>query len=82
VTKEPLKDTTTVYVQLLDEGTVVFRPTQGERVSEGVYRLLPTPDYDPEDENWEFLPGQIVRCEQVMMQDGVTLVAKAVMVGK
>jgi hypothetical protein len=54
----------TVYVRLLDEGTVELpaRPTKGERMGSMVYRLLPTPDYDPEDEHWEFLPGTLVHC--------------------
>lgn len=52
----------TVYVQLLNEGTPTYRPTQAEEVGEGIYRLLPTDNYDPEDEEWEFLPGALVRC--------------------
>lgn len=67
--------TTTVYVRLLDEGTDVFRPTQAVRTPQGGYRLLPTPNYDPEDERWEFLPGQMVRCENVKLHGGVRLVA-------
>ena len=67
--------TTTVYIRLLDEGTDVFRPTQAECVREGVYRLLPTKDYDPEDEHWEFLPGQTVNCESVKLHGGARLVA-------
>jgi hypothetical protein len=51
-----------IYIQLLNEGTVVYRPTLGAVVSDGVYRVLPTEDYDPENEVWEFLPGDIVRC--------------------
>ncbi|MCE5200774.1 MAG: hypothetical protein ABFD54_13030 [Armatimonadota bacterium] len=51
-----------IYIQLLNEGTVVYRPTLGVVVSEGVYRVLPTENYDPEDEVWEFLPGDTVKC--------------------
>lgn len=69
--------TTTVYVRLLDEGTDVFRPTQAENVHEGAYRLLPMQDYDPDDEHWEFLPGQMVICELVTLHGGVRLVAKS-----
>ncbi len=65
----------TVYVRLLDEGVGVFRPTQAEFIEDGVYRLLPPTDYDPEDENWEFLPHQKVRCRDVRLQDAVRLVA-------
>jgi hypothetical protein len=27
-----------------------------------IYKLLPTSNYDPEDEQWQFLPGTIVHC--------------------
>ena len=27
-----------------------------------MYRVLPTTDYDPEVEEWEFPPGSIVEC--------------------
>jgi len=53
----------TVYVRLLDEGTSTSRPTQAEQVGTDSFRLLATPNYDPENEHWEFLPGSIVRCE-------------------
>lgn len=67
--------TETVYVRLLDEGTDVFRPTLADRTSEGLYKLRPTEDYDPEDEHWEFLPGQIVRCALIKLHGGERLVA-------
>ena len=51
-----------IYIQLLDEGTWVCRPTQGEVLGNSLYRVLAIPNYDPEDEVWEFLPGTIVRC--------------------
>ncbi|SFW11659.1 hypothetical protein SAMN05216414_101291 [Nitrosovibrio sp. Nv17] len=71
--------TATVYVRLLDEGTDVFRPTEAERTSDGFYRLFPTSDYDPGDEHWEFLPGELVKCEFVKLHGGERLVAVALM---
>ncbi|HEY1096790.1 MAG TPA: hypothetical protein VGF14_06070 [Alphaproteobacteria bacterium] len=53
--------TITVYVQLLEEGTPTIRPTQAIENGNGVCKLLPTPDYDPMDEIWEFLPGTRVK---------------------
>ncbi len=53
----------TVYVELLDEGTTVWRPAPALRLAEGLYCLLSSPKYDPEDEKWAFVPGTIVRCE-------------------
>jgi hypothetical protein len=55
----------TIYVSLLEEGTPVARPTTGERIRGNTFRLRPTTDYDPEDEVWEFLPGEIVECREV-----------------
>ena len=52
-----------VFVRLLDEGTVVSRPTEALALGNGLFKILPTADYDPEDEAWEFPPGSIVRCE-------------------
>lgn len=51
-----------IYIQLLDEGTVVYRPTTGEQITDCIFKVLPTQNYDPEDEHWEFTPGKIVRC--------------------
>jgi hypothetical protein len=53
-----------IYIQLLDEGTAVWRPTEGEMVADMVFKVLPTENYDPEDEHWEFPPGTIVRCKK------------------
>ena len=53
--------TTTIHVRLLNEGTDVSRPTEGRAMGDGVYEILPTADYDPLDEEWEFPPGSRVR---------------------
>jgi hypothetical protein len=52
----------TIYVPLLNEGTSVVRPTQGVKLGENLFRVLPTQDYDPDDEEWEFPPGSVVEC--------------------
>lgn len=58
-----------IYIELLDEGTPCSRPTQGRRISDFKYFVMPTKDYDPEDEKWRFLPGTFVRCEWVETAD-------------
>jgi hypothetical protein len=65
----------TVYVQLLNEGTLVYRPTRATIVGPGVVRLEATPDYDPENEEWEFPPGAIVRLEQRRFSEGEACIA-------
>jgi hypothetical protein len=58
-----------IYVRLLDEGTPTSRPTHAERIGNDLFKLLPTPNYDPNDERWEFPPGSIVRAK-TMEYDG------------
>ena len=65
----------TVYVKLLNEGTLVFRPAQAEYVDKNTVKLLPIADYNQRDEEWEFPPGSIVRCESRVMNGEPTLVA-------
>ncbi len=55
--------TVKIYVDLSEEGSPTMRPTQAIDLGNGLYKLLPTPNYDPEDEVWEFLPGSVVRGE-------------------
>jgi hypothetical protein len=69
-------DMSLIYVPLLDEGTPVVRPTQGVPLGKGLYRVLATPDYDPEDKHWMFTPDSIVRCVVEMREGEEVLVAK------
>ena len=64
-----------IHVRLLDEGTDCSRPTQGVVLGSGLFKLLPTNDYDAGDEHWEFLPGSIVRAKEVRGVDGIYLLA-------
>jgi hypothetical protein len=57
------KNKVKIYVRLLGEGTDVSRPTQALDLGDGLFRLEATPDYDPESESWEFVPGSEVRGE-------------------
>lgn len=56
--------TRTIHVALLEEGSWAARPTEVIELGNGLFEVLPTPDYDPEDEVWEFVPGSTVRIEQ------------------
>jgi hypothetical protein len=70
-----VSDIEKIYVPLLDEGTHVIRPTLGEPLGGGLFRIMPTPSYDPEDEIWAFLPGSIVRCVSEIYGDEEILLA-------
>lgn len=67
--------TVALYVRLLNEGTDVFRPTQAIDMGNGLFKILATPDYDPDDEEWEFLPGTTVRSEPRINEIGRFLIA-------
>jgi len=66
-----------IHVRLLDEGTGCSRPTQRVVLGNGLFKLLPTDNYDPNDEYWEFVPGSIVRAKEVRNVDGTYLLAVA-----
>ena len=65
--------TVTIYVRLNDEAVDVWRPVNAKREVD-VYRILSA---TPEDEDWEFPSGALVRCELRNLGDGVGLVAVA-----
>lgn len=52
-----------IYVTLLEEGTPTIRGTQAIPLGNDLYKLLPTDNYDPGDETWEFLPGSTVKAK-------------------
>ena len=68
----------TIYIRLLDEGTEVFRRTEAEELDNGLFKLLPAPGYDPDDEHWEFTPGSVVRGMIQKLEGEAVLVAVSV----
>ena len=60
---------------LLQEGTDGWRPTEAVSIGDGLFKILPTPDYDPEGEIWEFPLGSIVRSETRQGDSGEYIVA-------
>jgi hypothetical protein len=55
---------TQIYVRLLDEGTIVSRPTEALDLGDGLFKIFPVANYDLQDEVWEFPPGSTVRREK------------------
>ena len=71
-----------IYIQLLEEGTKVYRPIKAVEITQDVYRILESNEYDAEDEIWEFLPGSNVMVEEKILSGKSVLVAiKAVAPG-
>ena len=65
-----------VFVPLLNEGTNVLRPTTGLLLDGNVIQVLPTADYDPTVEEWEFPPGSKVACVTETSGNRTVLVAR------
>jgi hypothetical protein len=64
-----------ICVRLLDEGTEVARPTEAVCLPGDLFKLLPVPGYDPNDERWEFQPGSIVAAQLQTWSSGQILLA-------
>jgi hypothetical protein len=58
-----MAQTIEIYIRLLDEGTECSRPTQALKLGNRLFKVLPTSNYDPADEVWEFPPDSVVRSE-------------------
>ena len=72
-----MPQTVEIHIRLLDEGTECSRPTQALDLGHGLLKVLPTSNYDPEDEVWEFPPDSIVRSEVRRSGDKKFLLAVA-----
>ena len=66
--------TTTIYLYLLNEGTDVWRPVEAQHLGEDRYRIL-SENEEPDDEEWQFPSGAVVRCRQQRLSGGDRLVA-------
>lgn len=65
----------TIYVELFDEGTPVWRPVSASKIDNNIYVLGGQDTYNPDDEHWQFLPGSRVLVEQRKLSKGRVLVA-------
>ncbi len=68
----------TVYVQLLDEGTIAYRPVPASKEIEGVCILGGQDIYDEEVETWEFPPGSRVSYEPRKLDGDIVFVATGI----
>lgn len=64
-----------IYIQLLDEGTKVYRPVPACEIGNNIYEVNGFEIYDPEDEVWEFSPGTYVLVEEQKLDEKIVLVA-------
>ncbi len=61
------KERATIFVQLVDEGTTCWRPVSAEHFARDLYRIMGSV---PEEETWQFQPGEVVRCKLHEFADG------------
>ena len=64
-----------IFIQLLEEGTIVYRPVNAEEIGNNLYKVKGEEIYDPSDEIWEFKPGTIVMVEEQNLSEKSVLVA-------
>jgi hypothetical protein len=64
-----MKDSIQIYVSLLDEGTDVWRPVEAVHVRDDMYRIISS-NLNPKDERWQFVSGDVVRCQSHVFADG------------
>jgi|APTNR8051073442_1049403.scaffolds.fasta_scaffold20299_3 hypothetical protein len=57
-----MKNTVEIYVALQNEGAPVWRPVIAERNEDGTFII--SDQVMPEDECWEFQPGDVVVAEE------------------
>jgi hypothetical protein len=58
---------TTIYVELLKEGTLCWRPVGAEYLGGDLYRILGN---NPRDEVWAFSAGDVVKCKMKSFPSG------------
>jgi hypothetical protein len=63
---------TEIFINLVGEGLNVLRRVRAEHLGRDFYRIT---DTMPDNENWQFQPGQIVRCRKTKLSSGKSLVA-------
>ena len=66
--------TETIYVALVNEGVDAWRPVMAVRRADDLFEIISRND-DPEDEQWQFSSGSLVRCEPRQLSGGTRLVA-------
>lgn len=71
---EHISEIETIYIPLLNEGVDAWRPVQGKKIDTLLYRIE-SENADPDDEEWKFSTGSLVRCEKKVLSGGEKIVA-------
>jgi hypothetical protein len=65
----PMSEKETIYISLLNEGTTVWCPVKAIRKSKNIF-MIPEETEKPDDEDWEFSPGTLVKCQEKVFSSG------------
>lgn len=63
-----------IYVKLVNEVVDVWRPVQAIQINENRYKLVEEQSV-PEDEDWEFAPGEVVEVTTRSFEGGMRKIA-------
>ena len=63
---------TMIYLNLIGEGLNVLRTVRAENLGRDHFRIA---DVMPQGEQWEFTPGQVVKCRKKALSNGKQMVA-------
>lgn len=74
VIKMKNNEISTIYVKLIDEPCLVWRPVKARMIESGLYLIIRDQKI-PDDEEWEFNPGSIVRIEETDTSEGMSKIA-------
>ena len=58
-----------IYIELLDEGTRVWRPVEAVHIQDDLYQIIQA-NTQPDDERWPFEADSVVRCKAKRTQEG------------
>lgn len=64
-----------IYIQLLNEGSVAYRPVSSYEIGNNIFKVDGSDIYDPDDEEWEFPPGTFVLVEEQIKEGKKVLIA-------
>ena len=65
-----------IYIKILNEGTLVYRPVLSEQIENDLYKVGGESFYNSDLEEWEFMPGSIVKVAENLLVGEMVLIAK------
>jgi hypothetical protein len=74
--RHPDKDVIRMHVES-PQDAIKLRVTHARKMSNGLYKILTTPHYDPDRENWNFPPGSLVKLKKKVVPEGKIIIAIA-----